>query len=281
MVGAVGVGEGRRRGAPYPVGPSPSTRPSAREPNPGTKMPYFQATQQDWWDEDAGSPTYNTHVRSTPTVVDHRESLRLGSGLRLRGQYRRQPAAHTWKGLRHLPARHRRQSHVKGCVAVGRNEMKSLLTWFDPAANPRITIGVGDPALLPDVVLRVRGFGSAPSAGIGWARDATRITTLSPEIPPFRPLSARWPVRRFCRPLSVRRRHGAEGLAADRLRGPPGAPASVESRRLRRSSALCTPQLRPGATFDFKPVAREYIDGVRSSALACGEHLSVRKAGLR
>jgi hypothetical protein len=36
-----------------------------------------------------------------------------------------------------------------GCVAIGRSEMKSLLTWLDPSANPRITIGVGDPALLP------------------------------------------------------------------------------------------------------------------------------------
>ena len=26
---------------------------------------------------------------------------------------------------------------------------KTLLTWLDPSANPRITIGVGDPALLP------------------------------------------------------------------------------------------------------------------------------------
>ena len=35
-----------------------------------------------------------------------------------------------------------------GCVAIGRNEMKSLLTWLDPAANPRITIGVGNPGLV-------------------------------------------------------------------------------------------------------------------------------------
>ena len=26
-------------------------------------MPYFQSTDQDWWDEDPKSPTYNTHVR--------------------------------------------------------------------------------------------------------------------------------------------------------------------------------------------------------------------------
>ena len=31
---------------------------------------------------------------------------------------------------------------------VGRDEMRSLLTWLDPAASPRITIGVGEPGLL-------------------------------------------------------------------------------------------------------------------------------------
>ena len=29
-----------------------------------------------------------------------------------------------------------------GCVAIGRDEMKSILNWLDPAANPQITIGV-------------------------------------------------------------------------------------------------------------------------------------------
>ena len=29
-----------------------------------------------------------------------------------------------------------------------RDEMRSLLTWLDPAASPRITIGVGEPGLL-------------------------------------------------------------------------------------------------------------------------------------
>jgi hypothetical protein len=27
--------------------------------------------------------------------------------------------------------------------------MKSILNWLDPAANPQITIGVGDPSLIP------------------------------------------------------------------------------------------------------------------------------------
>jgi hypothetical protein len=35
-----------------------------------------------------------------------------------------------------------------GCVAIGREEMKSILTWLDPAADPRITVGVGTPSLV-------------------------------------------------------------------------------------------------------------------------------------
>jgi hypothetical protein len=34
-------------------------------------------------------------------------------------------------------------------VAIGREEMRSILTWLDPAAAPRITIGVGSPSLIP------------------------------------------------------------------------------------------------------------------------------------
>jgi L,D-peptidoglycan transpeptidase YkuD (ErfK/YbiS/YcfS/YnhG family) len=36
-----------------------------------------------------------------------------------------------------------------GCVAIGRDEMRSVLTWLDPSASPAITIGVGNPSLVP------------------------------------------------------------------------------------------------------------------------------------
>ena len=36
-----------------------------------------------------------------------------------------------------------------GCVAIGRDEMRSLLNWLDPSASPQITIGVGAPSLVP------------------------------------------------------------------------------------------------------------------------------------
>ncbi|WP_242453753.1 hypothetical protein [Mycolicibacterium sp. P9-64] len=30
-----------------------------------------------------------------------------------------------------------------GCVAIGRDQMKSILQWLDPSAHPQIIIGVG------------------------------------------------------------------------------------------------------------------------------------------
>jgi L,D-peptidoglycan transpeptidase YkuD (ErfK/YbiS/YcfS/YnhG family) len=31
-------------------------------------------------------------------------------------------------------------------VAIGRDEMRSVLNWLDPSAAPRITIGIGVPS---------------------------------------------------------------------------------------------------------------------------------------
>ena len=149
MVGDVGVGEGADGVHRTPVGTFAFDQAFGREPNPGTKMPYFQATQQDWWDEDASSPTYNPHVRSTANPSSITENL-YDSGpvydyaVNIAVNPQRIPGKVSGIFLHVTDG-----SPTWGCVAVGRNEMKSLLTWLDPAANPRITIGVGDPALLP------------------------------------------------------------------------------------------------------------------------------------
>jgi L,D-peptidoglycan transpeptidase YkuD (ErfK/YbiS/YcfS/YnhG family) len=111
-------------------------------------MPYFQATNQDWWDEDAGSPTYNTHVRSANNPSSITENL-YDSGpvydyaVNIAVNPQRIPGKvsgiflHVTNG-----------SPTWGCVAIGREEMRSVLNWLDPAADPRITIGVGNPGLV-------------------------------------------------------------------------------------------------------------------------------------
>jgi len=132
-----------------PVGTFPLGQAFGREPDPGTRMPYFQATDEDWWDEDVESPTYNTHVHSAEIDSDDAENL-YDSG-----------EMYDYAVLiDHNPHRVPGRSagiflHVSdgdptwGCVAIERSQMKSVLQWLDPAAHPQITIGVdltGPPA---------------------------------------------------------------------------------------------------------------------------------------
>ena len=148
MVGDVGVGEGADGVHRTPVGTFAFDQAFGRAPNPGTKMPYFQATKQDWWDEDAGSPTYNTHVRSAADPSAVTENL-YDSGpvydyaVNIAVNPQRIPGKVSGIFLHVTDG-----TPTWGCVAIDRNDMKSLLTWLDPAANPRITIGVGNPSLV-------------------------------------------------------------------------------------------------------------------------------------
>ena len=148
MVGDVGVGEGADGVHRTPVGTFAFDQAFGRQPNPGTKMPYFQATKQDWWDEDAGSPTYNTHVRSAADPSAVTENL-YDSGpvydyaVNIAVNPQRIPGKVSGIFLHVTDG-----TPTWGCVAIDRNDMKSLLAWLDPAANPRITIGVGNPSLV-------------------------------------------------------------------------------------------------------------------------------------
>jgi L,D-peptidoglycan transpeptidase YkuD (ErfK/YbiS/YcfS/YnhG family) len=142
-LGELGVGSAQDDVFRTPVGTYPLGQAFGREPNPGTRMPYFQATEADWWDEDPDSPTYNTHVHADEIDSTDAENL-YDSG-----------SIYDYAVLiEHNPARIPGRSagiflHVTdgdptwGCVAIGRDEMRSMLQWLDPAASPHITIGVG------------------------------------------------------------------------------------------------------------------------------------------
>ncbi|KDE99790.1 hypothetical protein Y900_012800 [Mycolicibacterium aromaticivorans JS19b1 = JCM 16368] len=147
-VGELGVGAPADGVYRTPEGTFGFDQAFGRQPNPGTKMPYFQATDQDWWDEDPKSPGYNTHVRSGGQPSAIAENL-YDSGpvydyaVNITSNPNRIPGKLAGIFL-----------HVSdgdptwGCVAIGRDEMRSILNWLDPAANPQITIGVGDPSLI-------------------------------------------------------------------------------------------------------------------------------------
>src|SRR4029453_1805740 len=127
QVGELGVGapgDGIHR---TPSGTFTFDQAFGRQPDPGTKMPYFQATDQDWWDEDAKSPTYNTHVRGSGSPSSIAENL-----------YDSGPvydyAVNIAVNPQRIPGRvagiflHVTDGNPTwGCVAIGRDEMRSVL----------------------------------------------------------------------------------------------------------------------------------------------------------
>jgi L,D-peptidoglycan transpeptidase YkuD (ErfK/YbiS/YcfS/YnhG family) len=148
-VGELGVGTPADGVYRTPVGTFTFDQAFGRQPNPGTKMPYFQATDQDWWDEDARSPTYNTHVRGSGSPSSIAENLHDSGPVY---DY----AVNIAVNPQRIPGRvagiflHVTDGNPTwGCVAIGRDEMRAALTWLDPSASPQITIGVGNPSLVP------------------------------------------------------------------------------------------------------------------------------------
>ena len=141
-LGELGVGAPADDVFRTPLGTFPLGWAFGRRPNPGTKVPYLRVTDEDWWDEDVDSPTYNTHVHAAEIDSDDAENL-----------YDSGPIYDYAVVIDHNPRRIPGRSagiflHVTdgsptwGCVAIGRDQMRSVLRWLDPAAAPRITIGV-------------------------------------------------------------------------------------------------------------------------------------------
>ncbi|TPG35650.1 L,D-transpeptidase family protein [Mycolicibacterium hodleri] len=149
-LGELGVGESADDVFRTPTGTFPLGMAFGREANPGTSMPYTQVTKNDWWDEDVDSPTYNTLVESPTKPSEDAENLYTSGEIY---DY----AVLVEHNPQHIPGRSAGIFlHVTdgdptwGCIAVERDEMRSLLQWLTPSATPRITIGVGPEPLPPE-----------------------------------------------------------------------------------------------------------------------------------
>ncbi len=142
-LGQLGVGSPADSVFRTPVGTFPLSRAFGREPNPGTGMPYFRTTDRDWWDEDVNSPTYNTHVQSAQIPSNDAENLHDSGyiydyAVLIDHNPQRVPGQQAGIFLHVTNGR-----PTWGCIAIGRQQMQSVLQWLDPAAHPKITIGVG------------------------------------------------------------------------------------------------------------------------------------------
>ncbi|MFN6547229.1 L,D-transpeptidase family protein [Mycolicibacterium nivoides] len=152
QLGELGIGTPQDDVFRTPTGTFPLGQAFGREPNPGTRMPYFQTTEEDWWDEDVDSSAYNTHVRTANINSDDAENLYTSGviydyAVLIDHNPRRIPGRSAGIFLHVTDG-----DPTWGCVAIERDQMRSVLRWLDPSAHPQIVIGVdlGGPPASPE-----------------------------------------------------------------------------------------------------------------------------------
>jgi L,D-peptidoglycan transpeptidase YkuD (ErfK/YbiS/YcfS/YnhG family) len=151
FVGELGVGKTHDNVARTPAGVFSLTQSFGNQPAyTGTKMPYFQAGSADWWDGEAGTPAYNTHVHQSASPGSESENLYYAGFVYSHAvviDYNRFPAVAGAGAAFFLHVTN--NEPTAGCVAVSAFAMKVIQLWLNPALHPVISIGVGAAALRP------------------------------------------------------------------------------------------------------------------------------------
>lgn len=109
-----------------------------------TKMPYRQATTNDFWVDDPQSPLYNTWVAGKPAAKSmekmHRNDILYQWGIVV--DYNTSPVVpgegsaiflHLWK---------KPGTYTSGCAAFSEDNMLRVLKWLDPDKKPVVVMGV-------------------------------------------------------------------------------------------------------------------------------------------
>lgn len=140
-IGARGFSDHHVEGTPntptgmYPIGPTMY----GIDADPGVRYPYHRLVSGDWWNENPQSSAYNTFHHGT------------GPGGASEALWRTYPAYRWFAEVRYnVPAVPGRGSAIflhadtggptEGCVSLGADDLRSVLTWLDPAAQPRIVL---------------------------------------------------------------------------------------------------------------------------------------------
>ena len=148
FVGVHGVGHTHEGAQRTPSGVFTLTQAFGNQPNNGTKLPYFRAGPDDWWDEDPNSEHYNRHVISRTSPGVNSENLFYSGDVYAHAvviNYNMNPVVkgagsgfflHVSDGV-----------PTQGCVAISAGQLNVVMRWLNPALDPVISIGVGAKAL--------------------------------------------------------------------------------------------------------------------------------------
>ncbi|MHB8380378.1 MAG: L,D-transpeptidase family protein [Acidimicrobiales bacterium] len=149
-VGESGIGPTREGRGRTPDGVFALTQAFGNQPNNGTKLPYFRAGVDDWWDENPASRLYNRHVKSSISPGGDSENLYDAGRAYAHAvviDYNTNPVVkgagsgfflHVSLGV-----------PTKGCVAFPETKLNRVMRWLLPKDHPVISIGVGAASLAP------------------------------------------------------------------------------------------------------------------------------------
>ncbi len=133
-----------------PMGSFTLTQAFGHDANPGAKLPYLQTTAADWWISQPGA-LYNTeqHCTSGCAFTQGDPNEHLASELPYYNyavviDYNTANAGPVVQGAGSAFFLHVTDGKpTAGCVAIPQANVVSILQWLDPAASPRILIGLG------------------------------------------------------------------------------------------------------------------------------------------
>jgi len=130
-------GDGKSPSGIFPLGKAFGYSPSVK-----TRMPYQQATENDFWVDDPNSEDYNTWVKGKPKAGSwekmRREDDQYKHGVVI--EYNMHPVVkgkgsaiflHAWKD----------GESTSGCVAMPEGMVVKILAWLDPVKKPLIVMG--------------------------------------------------------------------------------------------------------------------------------------------
>jgi L,D-peptidoglycan transpeptidase YkuD (ErfK/YbiS/YcfS/YnhG family) len=147
-VGVHGVGPTREGLGRTPIGVFTMTQAFGNQANDNTRMPYFRAGPDDWWDENPSSALYNHHVMSRFSPGGDSENLYYAGGTYAHAvviNYNTDPVVKGAGSGFFLHVSGGRPTH--GCVAIAARDLNIVMHWLNPAQHPSISIGVGAKAL--------------------------------------------------------------------------------------------------------------------------------------
>jgi L,D-peptidoglycan transpeptidase YkuD (ErfK/YbiS/YcfS/YnhG family) len=112
------------------------------DPNPGVRFPYRRVHTYDVWDDDPSSPLYNEWVddryANPGAAPEPMDVSAYDFGAVIAYNTARTPGRGSAIFL-HLNI----GTPTAGCVTLPEGELLDVLRWLNPAASPRITMGVG------------------------------------------------------------------------------------------------------------------------------------------